>query len=57
MAACLWYKVIQNVCFAEHLAAVKSSVKILKMLNNYHLVKIHSLNYNGPNNNCQIDYK
>ena len=57
MAACVWYKVIQNVCFAEQLAAVKLAVKMLKVLNNNHLVKIRSLNYNGPHNNCQIDYK
>ena len=57
MAACLWYEAIQNVCFAEHLAAVKSAVKMLKLLNNNHLVKIRSLNYNGPYNNCQIGYK
>ena len=57
MAACLWYEAFQNVCFAEHLAAVKSAVKMLKLLNNNHLVKIRSLNYNGPYNNCQIHYK
>ena len=57
MAACLWYKVIQIVCFAEQLAAVKSAVKMLKVLNNNHSVKICSLLYNGPNNNCEIDYK
>ena len=57
MAACLWYEAIQNVCFAEHLAAVKSAVKMLKVLNNNRLIKIRSLNYSGPYNNCQIDYK
>ena len=30
---------------------------MLKVLNNNHLVKIRFLNYNGPNNNCQLDYK
>ena len=57
MAAYLWHKVIQNVCFTSQLAAVKSAVEELKLLNDNNLKEIRSLDYNSPYNNCQIAYK
>ena len=53
MAAYLWYRGIQIVCFTEQLATVKSAVKMKKLIKNRPL-KSRSLIHIGLCNGCRL---